>query len=177
MSDNTPKKKKPMLPGQAPKPGMQLWLLAGLVVFLCMWLLFNQSGRTVEISQQKFEQMYTAGDVRDVELLTDRNTVEVSLKPAAVRSGRYNQLLSRRGPLTFESSPQFGFRVVDGKTFKEDFEKLQANVPLDKRVDLTFDTRTSYGDIVTTWGFTILLFVGFWFLMRRMSGGAGSTLR
>ncbi|MDF7813306.1 ATP-dependent zinc metalloprotease FtsH [Hymenobacter sp. YC55] len=174
MSDNTPKKKKPMLPSPAPKPGMQLWLLAGLVLFLCAWLFFNQSGNTVEINQQKFEQMYTAGDVRDVRLLTDRSVVEVSLKNEALRTDKYKPLLSRRGPLTFEASPQFSFRVVDGKTFKEDFEKLQANVPLDQRIGITFDTRTGYGDLVTTWGFTILLFVGFWFLMRRMSGGAGA---
>ena len=43
MSDKNPnnnKKKKPLVPSPTPRPGMQLWVLAGLLVFLFGVMMF-----------------------------------------------------------------------------------------------------------------------------------------
>ncbi|WP_139925828.1 ATP-dependent zinc metalloprotease FtsH [Hymenobacter sp. DG01] len=172
MSDTTPKKKKPMLPTPAPRPGMQLWVLTGLVVLILGMVYLSRSNPLIEITQKRFEQMLTAGDVRDITLVNDRQ-VEVSLKPDATKKAPYDVELKRRGPLSMDQGAQYGFRVVDGKTFKEDLDKVQATLPPDRQVGLKVTDRTGYGEYVTTWGFMILLFVGFWFLMRRMSGAGG----
>ncbi|TGE14672.1 ATP-dependent zinc metalloprotease FtsH [Hymenobacter elongatus] len=172
MPDTTPKKKKPMLPSPAPRPSMQMWVLAGLVVFIFGMLFINRSSSTIDINQQKFKQMLLAGDVRDVTLVNDR-VVEVQLKPDAARNAKYSQELNRRGPLTMDAGAQYSFRVVDGKTFKEDLDKMQATLPEAQQVGLNIDTRQGYGDLLTSWGFILILFVGFWFLMRRMSGAGG----
>jgi AFG3 family protein len=82
MSDTTPKKKKPMLPNPAPKPGMQLWVLTGLVVFILGMIYLNRSNSLTEIKQRDFEQMLVAGDVSDVALVNDRQ-VKVTLKREA----------------------------------------------------------------------------------------------
>ncbi|TYZ09573.1 ATP-dependent metallopeptidase FtsH/Yme1/Tma family protein [Hymenobacter lutimineralis] len=173
MSDKTPqKKKKPMLPTPSPKPGMQLWMLLGLVVFVLGMVYFTRSNATLDTTQQKFETWLAQGDVSRVTLVNDR-TVEVMLKPSALRKPEHAEKLGRRGMLALEAGPQYAFRVIDGKTFKEDYDKLQAQIPREQQIGLEVDTRQGYGEFISTWGFMILLMVGFWFLMRRMSGGSG----
>ncbi|ALD20177.1 ATP-dependent zinc metalloprotease FtsH [Hymenobacter sp. DG25A] len=173
MSDKTPlKKKKPLLPTPPPRPGMQLWVLAGLVVFIFGLLYFNRSNSAIETTQQKFEQMLLAGDVSRLTLVNDR-AVEVTLKPTAVRKPEYQAELQRRGMLAIDAGPQYTFRVIDGKSFKEDYDKLRATIPREQQVGLEVDTRQGYGEFITSWGFMIILIVAFWFLMRRMGGGAG----
>ena len=175
MSDTTPKKKKNGLPNPAPRPGMQLWVLTGLVVLILGMVYLSRSNPLVEIKQREFEQMLTAGDVADVALVNDRQ-VEVTLKREALSKSEYSKRLTPRGPLATtptSNAPQFGFRVVDGKVFKADLDKLQATLPADHQVGLKVTEDRGYGDFIGTWGFMILLFVGFWFLMRRMSGAGG----
>ncbi|AYA38609.1 ATP-dependent metallopeptidase FtsH/Yme1/Tma family protein [Hymenobacter oligotrophus] len=175
MPDNTPspKKKKPMLPTPgAPRPGVQLWVLLGLTVLVFGFYYLSKGSSAIEIKQQEFEQMLQAGDVRDVTLVNDR-LVEVTLKREALQNAKYNQQLRTRGPLVSDQGPHYSFRVIDGKTFKEDYDKLQATIPAEQRVGLGVDTRTGFGEIFTNWAFFIILLVGFWFLMRRMSGAAG----
>ncbi|RSK51360.1 ATP-dependent zinc metalloprotease FtsH [Hymenobacter rigui] len=172
MSDTTPKKKKPALPNPAPRPGMQLWVLVGLVVLILGMVYVSRSNPPKDITQKQFEQMLVNGDVRDVTL--NGRQVEVTLKPDAAKKPPYSNDLRTRGPLALnQGGPQYGFLVVDGKTFKEDLDKLQATIPPDRQVGLKVVQDQGYGDFVTTWGFMILLFVGFWFLMRRMSGAGG----
>jgi AFG3 family protein len=174
MSDITPKKKKPGLPAPTPRPGAQLWILAGLLVFLFGMFYFNSLNPSQKISQQKFETMLRAGDVRDITIVNDK-MVEVKLKPEALRKPEYAPDASQRGPLGTprERGAQFYFTLVDAKLFVEQLEKIQSTLAPEQRVGYTVETRQSYTDLLGTWGFTILLFVGFWFLMRRMSNAAG----
>ena len=175
MSDITPKKKKPGLSAPAPRPGAQLWILAGLLVFLFGTFWYNNlNPGQQKINQQRFETMLRAGDVRDITLINEK-VVEVTLKAEALNKADYQTDLARRGPLgtAAERSPQFYFPVVDAKQFKEDLDKDQAALTPEQRVPLNLDTKQSYVDLLSTWGFTILLFVGFWFLMRRMSNAGG----
>ena len=93
MSDknpNTNKKKKPLTPSPNPRPGVQLWVLAGLLVFLfgVMWV--NNLNSPAKINQQKFEAMLAAGDVREVTIINEK-AVEVSLTPAAAKKPEYQQ--------------------------------------------------------------------------------------
>ena len=125
MSDITPKKKKPGLSAPAPRPGAQLWILAGLLVFLFGTFWYNNlNPGQQKINQQRFETMLRAGDVRDITLINEK-VVEVTLKAEALNKADYQTDLARRGPLgtAAERSPQFYFPVVDAKQFKEDLDK------------------------------------------------------
>ena len=173
MPDTTPKKKKPLLPSPAPRPNMQLWVLAGLVVFILGMFYFTNNNPATKINQQRFEQMLQAGDVSKINLVNDR-AVEVTVTSQALRKPAYNQEQNRRTSLVGESGPQYYFPVVSGESFKEDLDKLQANVPADQqKIGLDIENREGYGQFLSSWGMIILLFVGFWFVMRRMSGAGG----
>ena len=173
MPDTTPKKKKPMLPSPTPRPNMQLWVLAGLVVFIIGMFYFTNNSPATKINQLRFEQMLKAGDVSKINLVND-HVVEVAVNAQALRKPPYNREQNRRTALVGDASPQYYFQVVDGKSFKEDLDKLQANLPADQpKVGLDIESREGYGQFLSTWGMIILLFVGFWFVMRRMGGSGG----
>ena len=181
MSDKIPnnnKKKKPLVPVPNPRPGVQLWVLAGLLVFLfgVMWV--NSLNSPAKINQQRFEQILAVGDVRDITIINEK-MVEVTLKPEALAKPEYRQELTRRSPFgATGTGSQFYFPVVDAKLFQENLDNLQKSLPAAQRLPLNIDSRQSPGDYIGTYGFIILMIVGFWFLMRRMgsAGGPGGQI-
>jgi cell division protease FtsH len=86
---------------------------------------FSRGSTQAEIKQREFEQMLTAGDVTDVSLVNDRWRLR---QEAALQKPEYSGLVKRsaaRSSMPRQGGPQFKFRVVDGKVFKTDFDKLQ----------------------------------------------------
>ena len=142
MSDKNPninKKKKPALPTPSPRPGLQLWVLAGLLVFLfgVMWV--NNLNSPAKINQQRFEQMLAVGDVREITIINEK-MVEVMLKPEALAKSEYRQELTRRTPFgATGAGAQFYFPVVDAKLFQEDLDRVQKALPPAQKLPLNID--------------------------------------
>ena len=179
MSDTTPnKRRKPSVPNPTPRPGVQMWVLGGLLFLLLGMFYFSSSTAAVKTNQQKFETMLVAGDVKDVTLYNDK-VVEFGLTQAALAKPEYaTELLNRRGPFAVSRGAQYAFPIVDPKLFKEDFDRVQAKMDEAKRLPLNIDSRVSLIDIITGPGMIILLMVGFWVLMRRVgsAGGPGGQI-
>ncbi|MFD1871635.1 ATP-dependent zinc metalloprotease FtsH [Hymenobacter bucti] len=179
MSDTTPnKRRKPTVPNPSPRPGVQMWVLGGLLFLLLGMFYFSGYNSAIKTNQQKFEQMLLAGDVEKITLYNDK-VVEFGLTPTALRKPEYlNELTARRGPFVVGRDVQFAFPIVDAKLFKEDLDKLQANVDPAKRQGFDIQNRVSLLDIITGPGMIILLMVGFWVLMRRVgsAGGPGGQI-
>ncbi|GHA70684.1 ATP-dependent zinc metalloprotease FtsH [Pontibacter akesuensis] len=170
------KKKKPIIPNTPPRPTMQLWMLAVLIllIFGLTWL--NNNNASVETSQQEFEQMLLSGDVKRLSLV-NKKTVEVFLKEEALENEKYKELKDRGTLGGAEQGPHYHFQVITPESFEKDLDELQANVPREERVPLRPEDRTGFMDFFATWGFLILLLFGFWFLMRRVtSGGTGGQI-
>ena len=179
MSDTTPnKRRKPSVPNPTPRPGVQMWVLGGLLFLLLGMFYFSSSTAAVKTNQQKFETMLVAGDVKDVTLYNDK-VVEFGLTQVALAKPEYaTELLNRRGPFAGSRGAQYAFPIVDAKLFKEDFDRVQAKMDEAKRLPLNIDSRVSLIDIITGPGMIILLMVGFWILMRRVgsAGGPGGQI-
>jgi cell division protease FtsH len=174
MSDTTPtKRRKPTLPNPTPRPGVQLWVMAGLLVLFIGMFWFNNQNSAVKINQQKFEQMLAAGDVHDITVV-NKQVVEVGLTEAALQKPQYkNELTARRGPFAAAQGAQYFFPIFDAKVFQEQLDKLQANKPVDQRVAMNIGEHVSLLDIVSSYGLIILSIILFVFLMRRMSSAGG----
>src|SRR5688572_18278553 len=179
MADKNPnpqnnKKKKINLPTTPPKPTMQMWVLAALTLMIFSILYFNRSNTTVPIQQRQFEDMVKARDVKAITIVNEK-TVEVTLKEEALKNEKYKNELKERGAFALDQGAHFSFKVISPEVFKEDLEKFQTaeKIPREEWLDLQTETRTGFGDFLTSWGFLILLMVGFWFMMRRVSGGGG----
>lgn len=166
-----------MIPPTPPRPTMQLWMLAILILVIFGLTYLNKSNSSIEIVQPDFEEMLLSNDV-DRLVIVNKNVVEVYLKREALNNEKYRSQLESRGVLSMnEQGPHYHFQVISAESFKEDLEKLQANVPRDQRVGYTLDTRTGLTDFFFQWGFLILVLFGFWFLMRRVTaGGAGGQI-
>ena len=174
MSDTTPtKRRKPTLPNPTPRPGVQLWVMAGLLVLFLGMLWFNSQTSTIKINQQRFEQMLAAGDIHDVGLVNSTRTVEVGLTQAALQKPEYaRELAARRGPFA-DRGAQYSFPIFDAKYFQEQLDKLQADKPREQRLQLEPVERVSIGEIISSYGLIILSIILFVFLMRRMSSAGG----
>ncbi len=173
MSDTTPnKRRKPPVPNPTPRPGVQMWVI-GVVMFLLLAIfLFGSSNAAIKTNQQRFEKVLLAGDVKDVTLYNDK-LVEFGLTQAALSKPEYAaEVLKRRGPFDVNRGGQYIFPIVDAKLFKEDFDRVQAQLDATKRLPLNIDTRMSLVDLISP-GMIILLMIGFWVLMRRVGSGGG----
>jgi len=174
MSDTTPtKRRKPTLPNPTPRPGVQLWVMAGLLVLFIGMFWFNNQNSAIKINQQKFEQMLAAGDVHDITVV-NKQVVEVGLTDAALQKPQYkNELTARRGPFAATQGAEYFFPIFDAKVFQEQLDKLQANKPVEQRVAMNIGEHVSLLDIVSSYGLIILSIILFVFLMRRMSSAGG----
>jgi len=174
MSDTTPtKRRKPTLPTPTPRPGVQLWVMAGLLVLFIGMFWFNNQNAAIKINQQRFEQMLAAGDVHDITVV-NKQAVEIGLTEAALQKPQYkNELTTRRGPFAAAQGAQYFFPIFDAKVFQEQLDKLQANKPVEQRVPMNIGEHVSLLDIVSSYGLIILSIILFIFLMRRMSSAGG----
>ncbi|MBC5773958.1 ATP-dependent metallopeptidase FtsH/Yme1/Tma family protein [Pontibacter sp. KCTC 32443] len=173
---NNNKKKKPLIPTTPPRPTMQLWMLAVLILVIFGLTYLNRSNSSVETSQQDFEEMVLSGDVSKVTIVNNK-TVEVYLKDEALQNDKYKQELSDRGSLTIDKGPQYHFQIISTEIFDEDLDELQKDIPREQQIPVYPEERTGFMDFFATWGFLILLLFGFWFLMRRVTaGGSGGQI-
>lgn len=165
-----------MIPATPPRPTMQLWMLAVLILLIFGLTYLNKSNASVETDQQTFEEMLLSNDVKKLTIVNGK-MVEIYLKDEALQNEKYSSELSNRGSLTMGQGPHYHFTIITAESFKEDLEKIQAEIPREQRVPYTVETRTGFADFFLQWGFLILLLFGFWFLMRRVTaGGAGGQI-
>ena len=157
-----------------PKPGMQGWLIGGLLAVVIAVTLFSNDSGAVETNYREFEKMVKSNDVKEILLIKNQDLVEITLKPDALSNTKYKiQLEENKSFLSNDSGPHYRFEIVSVENFVDDFEELNDSLPEDQQLSLKSTERSDYTNILFNWGFLILLVFGFWFLMRRMTGGGG----
>lgn len=166
-------KKNNLIPNKPPRSGYQFWLISLLIVVVGAVIYFSRSNAAVETTRKKFETMLVEGDIREV-FLVNREIVEITLTPEALKKSNYNTLLvEQRSPLPIDAGPHFKFRVSSPEVFEQHFQEAQASLPEEERIDYIPVSRSDYGSMLFNWGILFLMLFGLWFLMRRMTGGAG----
>lgn len=179
MTDGNFKKKKNYIPKNSPKPNFQIWLIVILLLLVIGITYFNKNTSPYEISQTRFEQMYKSNDVASINLILDKNVVDVTLKEGALENEKYKDILKNRNSLSLTHGPQAYFKVINGETFKKDKETFEKenNIPSGKRLELGIESSNPFSDMLLSWGFIFLILFGFWYLMRRVaSGGPGGQI-
>ncbi|NQZ74784.1 MAG: ATP-dependent zinc metalloprotease FtsH [Ekhidna sp.] len=167
-----PDKKRNDLP--KPRPGFQGWLIGGLLALVIGLTLFSNEGGGVTTTFRSFEKMVKSNDVQKVVLIKNQDYIEITLKPEALSNTKYKiELEQNRSILDAGSGPHYKVEIVSVDKFVRDYEDLMADIPEDQRFDYEIVDRSDYTSIFFNWGFLILLIFGFWFLMRRMTGGGG----
>ena len=150
----------------------QIWL-SGLLIALILGAWYLNQSTTIKTYEQEFDKMARAGDIESVKLITNKNIVELTLTEEALKKEKYANELKQKNPFgaIVEKPPHYFMNITSGESFKEDFDKLQADLPADKRIKYDVGQEADFSGVLFTWGFLILILVAFWFLMRRMTGG------
>ncbi len=152
---------------------LQTYMILGVMLFFSILVYFTRSASTIKVNQKRFEEMMLSYDVKTVSIVESEKIAEITIKEDALKNKKYRDELSTRGPFPLVNGPHYYFNIISSETFKQDFEKLNKRIPNDKQIGLDIDKQESLVDRLFGWGFMILLGVGFWYMMRRMSGGGG----
>ena len=177
-----PKKKKSknkkIISGPNPKSNAQIWMIVSLMVMVFAIAYFSRAGAVKEVTKKEFEKAYLKHDVSKI-LIVNGSSVEVTLNKEAVESARYEGVSTQSGSFG-EQGPHLKFEISSAQGFEEYYEKLQTanKIPEDQRVSIEVENnRSDFSNQLMSWGILILIFVGFWYFMRRMaSGGAGGQI-
>ena len=170
---NNKQKGKGLFPGGSGKPNYQLYFILALIGMVVLITVVNKASSTITITQQSFKEMMLANDVDEVVLIKNQDLVEVTLKKEALNNEKYRRQLEQRGPFTMNNGPHFEFQITSVEIFDREFKEIEAQLPDEEKIGYKSETRSDFTSIVLNWGFLFLILFGFWFLMRRMTGGAG----
>jgi cell division protease FtsH len=173
MADNKKQNNKNLLPKTPQKPNYQIWIILTLFILVVVITYFNKSNTMIPITKHRFEKLLLAGDVKKVVVITNQNEVEVTLKEEALNNAKYKNELEKKNPFSISDGPHYSIKIVDADKFTDFFEEVEAKLPEDQRIGYEVEERSDFTSIFFQWGFLFLILFGFWFLMRRMTGGGG----
>ncbi len=164
---------KGLFPGKGGRPNYQMYFILALVGMVILVTLVNRASSTITITPMKFRDMMLSNDVEEVVLIKNQDLVEVTLKEEALKNEKYRRELEDRGPFTVNNGPHYSFQIPSVETFDREFKEIETKIPSEDRVGYKIDSRSDITSYLLNWGFLFLILFGFWFLMRRMTGGGG----
>ena len=165
----TPRSKKNIM-GDPNRGNYQIWIISALLAAIMGFTYFSKSNAAFTITERRFEEMLLSNDVEKVILIKNKDLVEVTLKPDALQNSKYKLELEDNHLI---NGPHYKFKIVDAKIFNDNFNRIQDKISEERRLNYEIEERQGLEDLFFNYGFIFLLLFGFWFLMRRMSGGAG----
>ncbi len=165
--------KKKIIPNKPERPNYQVWIIAGLIALIFGITYFNGSTNLVPVTMTKFENMMKSNDVARVVLVRNQNYVEITLKPEALQNAKYKSELESNNAFGVDSGPHYKLKVGTIDSFISSYDELNSKLPKDQQVDYEVDDKSDFTNMLWNWGFLVFILFGFWFLMRRMTGGGG----
>jgi AFG3 family protein len=155
-------------PPKAPKGNYQLWVILVTVAVIMGVMYFTQTSNIKEVEKGALENMIRSGDVKKIALIKDQEIAEITLTEDALKNAKYNDI--EEGPMGSNiAGPHYKVKIVS----VDNFDSWYSNLKVDSKPPLTSEVRVNLFKEFISWGFLILLLVGFWMLMRRMTGGGG----
>ncbi|QSE97455.1 ATP-dependent zinc metalloprotease FtsH [Fulvivirga lutea] len=164
--------KKKLVP-KPQRPNYQVWIIAALIALIFGITYFNGASNLIPITMTKFENMMLSNDVERVVLVRNQNYVEVTLKPEALQNAKYKAELEKNNTFGVNNGPHYKLKVGTIDSFLDSYEELSKKLPRDQQVDVEYDDKSDFVNMMWNWGFLLFILLGFWFLMRRMTGGGG----
>ena len=164
----TPRSKKNIL-GDPNRGNYQIWIISALLAAIMGFTYFSKTNAAINITERRFEEMLLSNDVEKVILIKNKDIVEVTLKQDALQNSKYIELEENR----LTNGPHYKFKIVDAKIFNDNFNRIQEKISEERQINYEIEERQGLDDLFFNYGFIFLLLFGFWFLMKRMSGGGG----
>lgn len=159
---------------KVPRNNMQMWIILGLIGIIFGVTFFKGAGEPIEIDDRTFEDMVLSHDVKKVTLIKNLELVEVTLTEEALKNTKYKAELEKKFQWGINpGGPHYFLNIRSIDQFDRDYKTLSEKLDRNERVQLKSETRSDVTGFIWNMGFLVLLVMGFWMLMRRMTGGGG----
>jgi len=168
-----PDKNKKIIPNKPQRPNYQVWVIVILIAIIFGITYMNQSSNLVPVTMSEFENMLYSNDVKRVVLIRNQKYVEIYLKPEAVQNAKYKSELENNSTFGVGEGPHYKLNVASPDSFLSQYNDINESLPKDQRVDYEVEDKSDITGMIMQWGVLFLILFGFWFLMRRMTGGGG----
>ncbi len=107
-------------------------------------------------------------------VIVNREYAEVTLNKDGLKQEKYRRKLAeKRNPLSIEQGPHFRYRFPSNDVFVTQFYEQQKKLPEKDQIKVETENRSDMVAVFIQWGLFILMFVGLFLLMRRMTGAGG----
>jgi AFG3 family protein len=168
-------KEKKIVPPKLPKGNYQTWIILALIVAIFGISRLYNNTELIEVLDSRFEEMVRSHDIKKLVLIKNEEMVEITLKAEALQNAKYKQEIEKSsGPLGFNANgPHYKLRIGSVEKFEDRYQELTKGLSANDKIDLKKENRDDYSGTIIQIGFLVLMVVGFWMLMRRMTGGGG----
>jgi len=163
----------PNKPGNKPKFNTY-WIIGIILLALIGMQFLNNSGNTVETTENEFFEMLTSGDVEKY-VIVNREKVEIYIKPERLDDARHSKVSEKRSnSMLGQSLPHYYFSIFSPDVFAQELNEVLDELPPEKMPEQSTVTRKNVLGEMLLWILPFLLILGIWiFMLRRMGGGAG----
>ncbi len=145
------------------------WIYGAVIMLLILGqLLLFPAGSSSKISYDQLKAYTEAGDIKKVNIVNE-SIAEIYLKKESLN--KYPDAVKT----TFsESQPNFSMEIGSLTNFETKYDKVNDNLSPENRVEVTYERKTNVIGTILSWLLMPLIFIGlYFFLLRRVSGGAG----
>tara|TARA_B100000809_G_C15135080_1_gene530191 strand:+ start:2030 stop:4126 length:2097 start_codon:yes stop_codon:yes gene_type:complete len=173
MEDKKKQKNKFTIGGGSKKSNNFYWIYAVIGLALLALQLVNFGGTSSTITESEFNQMVENGYVKEVEIVSNKKEVRVTLTEDALELEAYKSKI--KTPLVSSAKnkgPHFSFKYFSEDGIYADLKKYS-----ESKHQLKYNVTTEEDWLGGMLGmlFPILIIVAIWFfLMKRMGGGSGA---
>ena len=152
----------------------QIWIVFLVSIFIYLSFGFF-STKPITIDYNRFQKMIKSHDVAKIVVIKNQEIVEISLKEEALLNTTYKDELESSSLINNTFGPHYRLEVSSIESFEKRYDDLISSLGKGNTTEIEYltESRTDIYSFLQTWGFTILILVGFWFLLRRMSTGGG----
>ena len=100
--------------------------------------------------------------------------IEITLNEDALLNSNYKDELESSNLLNNTYGPHYKLEVSSIESFESRYDELISSLGKQNSYEIEYltESRTDIYSFLQTWGFTILILIGFRFILTRMSGGA-----
>ena len=152
----------------------QIWIVFAITIFIYISFSFFSS-KPINIDYNRFQKMIKSHDISKIVVIKNQEIVEITLKEESLLNSNYKDELESSNLTNNVYCPHYKLEVSSIESFEKRYDDLINSLGKENSSEIEYLTerRTDIYSFLQTWGFTILILIGFWFLLRRMSGGGG----
>ncbi len=152
----------------------QIWIIFAITFFIYLSFSFFSS-KPIVIDYNRFQKMIKSHDVSKIVVIKNQEIIEITLNEEALLNSNYKDELESSNLLNNTYGPHYKHEVSSIESFEKRYDDLINSLGKQNTNEIEYltESRTDIYSFLQTWGFTILILIGFWFLLRRMSTGGG----